>query len=91
MNPYILPGTIETPEQQIEKIAELYNVTVNDLKSGKRQRMIVEARHMAFYQIRKEFSFTVMKIGEMFNCNHSTVTYGVRHYEILKETNQLLV
>lgn len=52
-----------------------------------RPRELVEARHIAFYLMRKLTGLTLTQIGEIFNRDHSTVIYGIETCEDLMEVD----
>lgn len=69
-------------------IAKVTNVTRDELVSKTRKRPIVELK-MICSQLLKKCShntsekITVVKIGEMLNIGHSTVTYHLKQHPIL--------
>ena len=71
-----LPVTIE---KIIEEVSRTFSVSVEDIKSGKRDADIANARQIAMYVIREVTGMTVEKIGAQFSDrNHSTVTHSLK-------------
>jgi len=66
-----------TPDQIIEMIANSFQLTPVDLKSGKRDRETVLARQVAMYLIRQETNSSLAQIGkELGGRDHSTVIHA---------------
>lgn len=63
----------------IRKVAEIHNVTVDDMMGNGRTSKFVEARQEAFYALHKR-GLSYSEIGRIMNRDHSTVMYGVRKY-----------
>lgn len=76
----------------IDMVCNLYNVTIEMIKSNRRFRHIVEPRQLAIYLIRKQTLLTIEHIGLIFGGkNHATVIYAVRTMSNLLETKQVKV
>lgn len=57
----------------IEKTAEVYLVSVNDILGKKRDKNIKDARNIAMYLIKEETGKTLVEIAKMFDRKHPTV------------------
>lgn len=71
-----LPKNIYTPEELINKVSEVLNIGVEELKGRRRKREIVEARHIAMWMIVTHTDFKLEAIGRFFNRNHATIIYA---------------
>lgn len=59
--------------------AEYFGVTVNDLKSGRVDKITVRARHVAMFLCRHETTASLPKIGREFgNRDHTAVMYAIK-------------
>lgn len=65
----------------ITTISNYYDISIDDIKSKKRNSDIVKARHLYFYLSRKMTNIVLNKIGDMVNRDHSTVLHG---YNMIK-------
>ncbi len=71
-----------TPEQIVERTAELWNVTVDDMKSKRRTRTLVVPRQVAMYLIKTTLDLPYTDIGSLFGGrDHSTVIHSVNKVE----------
>ena len=79
------PGNIPT-DTLVEKIlaatANYYGVTVEDIKSKKKNDQVANARHVAVYIIRRLTELPFKKIGEFVGRDHSTVMASIGKVEI---------
>ena len=79
------PGNIPT-DTLVERIlavtASHYGVTVEDIKSKKKNDQVANARHVALYIIRKLTELPFKKIGEFVGRDHSTVMASIGKVEI---------
>ena len=66
------PVTI-TVDRILERVSKKYGVSVEDIKSRKRVKAIVFARHVAIYAIRKMTELSLPAIGKIIGRDHSTV------------------
>jgi chromosomal replication initiator protein len=65
-----------------EKVSEHFRVSVEDLKSHRRERAVTFARQIAMYLSRTMAEFSFPSIAEQFgNRDHSTVMHAVRTVE----------
>ena len=71
-----------TPQQIVEQTAELWNVTVDDMKSKRRTRTLVVPRQVAMYLIKTTLDLPYTDIGSLFGGrDHSTVIHSVNKVE----------
>ena len=71
-----------TPEQIVERTAEQWNVTVQDIKSKRRTRTLVVPRQVAMYLIKTTLDLPYTDIGSLFGGrDHSTVIHSVNKVE----------
>ncbi len=93
ISPYVFPGikekelivknkkhkrTISNPMDVLKIVAENCGVTVEDVLSKCRKKEISEARHIFCVIMKKEFNFSLKRIGEFINNrDHTTVIHSV--------------
>jgi len=64
------------------EVGRKHGVKLNELKSARRDRKIVAARHEAFWRCRNETSLSFPQIGKLFGGrDHSTVLHGIKRHE----------
>lgn len=63
-------------EDVMTAVAEYYDVTVEDIKSPKRQRTITVPRQVAMYLSRELVSLSLPAIGDAFKRDHTTVMHA---------------
>ncbi len=67
-----------TVENIITEVASIYNVTADDIRSGKRTGQISTARKVATYVVREITGLSYEAIGQEFGGrDHSTVVYAI--------------
>jgi len=71
------------PALILERSAAYFGLTPEDLVSKSRSRPLTTARHDAMYLMRECTGLSLIKIGETFNRDHSTVLYGLAKIETL--------
>jgi chromosomal replication initiator protein len=77
------PGS-EIPAQAIlDETAAYFGLTREDLISKNRSRPLTTARHVAMYLLRECTGLSLIKIGELFDRDHTTVLHGVKKIELL--------
>lgn len=67
-----------TVESIMEVTAEYFKVTLADLKGTSKKRAIAHARQLAMYLCRELTDFSLPRIGEYFDKDHTTVIYSDR-------------
>lgn len=76
-----------TPEAIIQTVAEYFGVTPEDLESKGQTRDSVQTRQIAMYLCRTKLNIPFMKIGDLFNKNHSTVMSSIKVIQNALESN----
>jgi chromosomal replication initiator protein len=88
---------IRAPERRItiediqKKVASYYHVSMRDLLSHRRDRVIVRPRQVAMYLCKELTTRSLPEIGRRFGGrDHTTVLYGVRRIGQMKQENTTL-
>ena len=69
-------------------VAQVFNVSQDDLLGRKRLRQVVVARQAAMFLLNKELGLAVTRIGHLVGGkNHSTVIHGVSKISAEMATN----
>ena len=71
----------------LSNVSQCCMVTLDQLRSKKRQREIVEARQIYCKLAKKRTKYTLEQIGSAINKDHATVLHSVRTCNNLIETN----
>ncbi|MGN0654810.1 MAG: chromosomal replication initiator protein DnaA [Oscillospiraceae bacterium] len=80
-----------TVENIITEVANVYNVTSDDIRSNKRQQQISVARKVSIYCIREITGLSQEAIGrELGGRDHSTITYSLNNIEEALKKDQHL-
>ena len=79
----LLPQTEhEIPPQLIlEETANYFTLSTADIVSKSRSRPLTQARHIAMYLMRECTGLSLIKIGEVFNRDHTTALHGIKKIE----------
>ena len=67
----------------LDRSAAYFGLTREDLVSKSRSRPLTTARHVAMYLMREHTGMSLIRIGEAFNRDHSTVMHGINKIETL--------
>ncbi len=75
-----------SPALILEETAAYFSLSQGDLASKSRSRPLTTARHIAMYLLRELTGLSLIKIGEQFERDHTTVLHGVKKIEGLMPT-----
>ena len=65
----------------LDETARYFSLSVGDLISKSRSRPLTTARHVAMYLVRECTGMSLIKIGELFERDHSTALHGINKIE----------
>jgi chromosomal replication initiator protein len=65
----------------LEETSAYFGLEPDDLVSKSRSRPLTTARHVAMYLLRELTGLSLIKIGEHFNRDHTTVLHGIKKIE----------
>jgi chromosomal replication initiator protein len=65
----------------LEETSTYFGLTRDDLLSKSRSRPLTTARHVAMYLLRELTGLSLIRIGDEFNRDHTTVLHGIKKIE----------
>ncbi|HEY3210485.1 MAG TPA: chromosomal replication initiator protein DnaA [Actinomycetota bacterium] len=69
------------PDTILEETASYFGLGPGDLVSKSRSRPLTTARHVAMYLLRELTGLSLIRIGEHFERDHTTVLHGIKKIE----------
>jgi chromosomal replication initiator protein len=88
----MLPSRRELdPDYVLTKVAEVFNISVDELLARNRSRQVALPRQIAMYLLREEAHISLPQIGEVLGGrDHTTVMYGCdKVAEMLEQDDRL--
>ena len=80
-----------TPEAIIDAVSAYFSVTPDDIMGPRRDRAIVQPRHIAYYLCREMTDLSTSRIGEEFNGrDHATIMNGIGKIRTAVKTDEKL-
>lgn len=104
MSPYVIPGLkgVKIPakyftmsyhmrsENILKLVCEMYGVTNEEIKHKRRDRRIVEARHVLSWMLVKKMGLTLSEVGRTFlgGRDHTTVINSIERFNNIYDTEE---
>lgn len=89
MNVYASVGMLTTkrdPKQTINAILDHYGYTLEKVKEKGRKQEVVTARMVCICALYFEHKWTLKKVGEYFNRDHTTMVHSIQRIRNLIDT-----
>lgn len=77
-------GGLSAADVIVDAAARRYGVKRSYILSERQDAAVVEARHLAMYQMRDQLGWSYPWIGRFLDRDHTTVIYGCRKVELRK-------
>ena len=62
----------------LEEASRYFEVPISEIVGKSRSRPIATARHVAMYLVRENTGLSLIKIGELFDRDHTTALHGIQ-------------
>ncbi len=82
-------NALPTPGLIINQVCKFYSIDESVLRGNLRNKVISEARHTAFYLVRKLTNLSLPDIGKEFGRDHATIIHGIRKVEALLKSDNI--
>lgn len=82
--------SILTPEFIVEYCAKFYNIAPEKIYSTSHKKDVTTVRQISFYLCREILDMSLLKIGQVYNRDHTTVLHGIKKIETLMNTDKAL-
>jgi chromosomal replication initiator protein len=87
----VSPASNRDPEEIMKLVAREYQVTLDDLRSERKNRHLAVPRQIAMYLCRKHSHLSLPDIGTLFGGkNHTTVLHAIRKVSGIKDKDPLV-
>ena len=77
--------------QLVADIALIYGVTLTDIYSSRRSKVISAARHHVMFEISQRTEWSLPQIGRFLNRDHTTVLHGIRSHKLRIERGEVML